>query len=735
MSVTNGAFTMPDKAVTCTYTNTRTENKVTLEKKWVNSKSGDKADLKIQGGTGGDKTGTSTAPTDSAIDTQVASGAQVTVSEVLPGANAGTYTSELVCKAGADPVTVTNGAFTMPNKAVTCTYTNTRTKNKVSLEKVWAGGKAGDKAELKIVGGITDPATATSTANDAPAPGNTASTDARSGDTITVSENLPGTNTGNYSSELVCKAGTDPVTVTNGAFTMPNKAVTCTYTNTRTENKVTLEKKWVNSKSGDKADLKIQGGTGGDKTGTSTAPTDSAIDTQVASGAQVTVSEVLPGANAGTYTSELVCKAGTDPVTVSNGVFTMPNKAVTCTYTNTRTKNKVSLEKVWAGGKAGDKAELKIVGGITDPAEATSTANDAPAPGNTASTDARSGDTVTVSENLPGTNTGNYTSALVCKAGTDTVSVTNGAFTMPDKAVTCTYTNTRTENKLELTKKWEKALDGDKADLKIVGGTTDPAVATAVAPDAATAQTPVKSGEQVTVSENLPNTNAGAYDATLKCVKTGTDEEVNGSADGTFPMPNYPVTCTYTNTRTSNGLELKKEWIDGIKDDTATLTIVGGTGDDKSKVSTSNGDTGSWTDNTNVAQAQVLSGDEFDVTEVLGAQNKGTYEKSVVCKAGNDTLVPGQDGKYTMPNKPVTCTYTNELQSGQLEITKVFDAKNSGFDGKFKITYDCVNGFDGFGEAQGLPDGPDRRPDHGAGGQVHVRRAHPADTAEQLDVR
>src|SRR5690606_35222191 len=55
--------------------------------------------------------------------------------------------------------------------------------------------------------------------------------------------------------------------------------------------------------------------------------------------------------------------------------------------------------------------------------------------------------------------------------------------------------------------------------------------------------------------------------------------------------------------------------------------------------------------------------------------------------------------------KPVTCTYTNELQAGKLKITKIFDAKNSGFTGKFEITYDCVNGYDGSVKLAGSTNG------------------------------
>ena len=48
----------------------------------------------------------------------------------------------------------------------------------------------------------------------------------------------------------------------------------------------------------------------------------------------------------------------------------MSGGTVTCTYTNTRTKNKVELVKEWVNSKDGDTADLKITGGIVDPTRA-----------------------------------------------------------------------------------------------------------------------------------------------------------------------------------------------------------------------------------------------------------------------------------------------------------------------------------------------------------------------------
>ena len=82
-----------------------------------------------------------------------------------------------------------------------------------------------------VTGGVTDPATATSTVPDAVTENN-ASTPVCSGERVTVAEALGGPgNTGSYTTEPVCTGGVVPNG--QGQFDMPNSPVVCTFTNTR----------------------------------------------------------------------------------------------------------------------------------------------------------------------------------------------------------------------------------------------------------------------------------------------------------------------------------------------------------------------------------------------------------------------------------------------------------------------------------------------------------------------
>ena len=357
----DGVFTMPNTAVTCTYTNTRIARAVTLEKTWVNGVLNDTAALSIAGGTQITPNRTSTSNGDAGswtdpatVSRSVLPGAQVTVAELLGGSNTGSYNSSLSCTGGVTPDK--DGVFTMPNTAVTCTYTNTRIARAVTLEKTWVNGVLNDTAALSIAGGTQITPNRTSTSNGDAGSWTDPATVSRSvlpGAQVTVAELLGGSNTGSYNSSLSCTGGVTPDK--DGVFTMPNTAVTCTYTNTRIARAVTLEKTWVNGVLNDTAALSIAGGTQITPNRTSTSNGDAGswtdpatVSRSVLPGAQVTVAELLGGSNTGSYNSSLSCTGGVTPD--KDGVFTMPNTAVTCTYTNTRIARAVTLEKTWVNG-------------------------------------------------------------------------------------------------------------------------------------------------------------------------------------------------------------------------------------------------------------------------------------------------------------------------------------------------------------------------------------------------
>ena len=129
----------------------------------------------------------------------------------------------------------------MPNAAVTCTFTDTGVTNAVTVVKELVGFGDLGLFNLLVDGNVVAPNVGDG--------GQGTSGTILAGTTVTVTETA-GTDTslGNYTSSLACQSGGQPITVINGQFTMPAAAVTCTFTNTRVTNSVTLTKGWVNAR-------------------------------------------------------------------------------------------------------------------------------------------------------------------------------------------------------------------------------------------------------------------------------------------------------------------------------------------------------------------------------------------------------------------------------------------------------------------------------------------------------
>ena len=314
--VTNGQFTMPDQAgVTCTFTNTRVTNSVTLTKSWVNSTAGDTTTLVISGDqvTNGPVLGNSTAPSTTTNAVATASvGSTVNLAEILGLGNFGSYTASLACTANGSPLTVTGNTITMPNAAVTCTFTNTGVTNAVTVVKELVGFEDPGLFNL-LVNGIV-------VALNVGDGGQGTSGTIIAGTTVTVTETAgTGTSLGNYTSSLACESGGQTITVTNGQFMMPAAAVTCTFTNTRATNSVTLTKSWGNAVPGDTTTLVIFGDQVSNAVqGNSTAPSTTTNATATASvGSTVNLAETLGGGNVGVYTASLACTANGNPVPVT----------------------------------------------------------------------------------------------------------------------------------------------------------------------------------------------------------------------------------------------------------------------------------------------------------------------------------------------------------------------------------------------------------------------------------
>ncbi len=454
-----------------------------------------------------------------------------------------------------------------------------------------------------------------------------------------------------------------------GAVTIADGTNTVTFTNTRKTGTLELRKELVPSTDPGRFDLDIDGGphevagVGDDgTTGERTVPVGShSIAETVAAG---------NAANLSDYTTTVACvdTAGTTPVLVTkdDNVVVDEGAKVVCTFTNTRKTGNLTLTKTVVDPlNSGHSFDLRA-GGATVVAGATN--------GSTGSTTVNTGP-VTVSE--AGGDLGLYSSAIVCNsagqpiaAGTGTsltVNVTAGA------DIVCTFTNTRSTGTLEVRKQLSPPNDPGTFDLSIDGtvrtagaghnGTTGPVVVAAGTHSVAEA------------GAGASGTSLADYAAALSCIDTAHGSTAVAVSDGTVQVdPGDAVVCTFTNTRSTGGLTLRKVVVDPVGSN-HTFDLLAGA--DVVVDEAVDGSTGTTT---------VNSG-PVTVSETSGAL--GRYTTAIACTSGGQPLASGGGTSLTVEvsaGSNVVCTFTNTRRTGTLEVRKQLVPTND--PGTFDLSID-----------------------------------------------
>ncbi len=245
--------------------------------------------------------------------------------------------------------------------------------------------------------------------------------------------------------------------------------------------------------------------------------------------------------------------------------------------------------------------------------------------------------------------------------------------------IVCTITNTGPS--LTLRKSVENAAGGSltPADWTLTATGSARTISTSPVPPwtvsgsgtmttGSTATTAVPIGSY-TLGESSTAAGADRFSAgSWACTNSGTPMTINGNI--LTLGAGYNVTCTITNTYVPT-VTVTKTWVSGVSGDKTDLVINNATTSPGKATSTSNGNLGSWTDAANVATAKATVGSTVSVAEVMQLANRGTYAAQLACLDANNTVVAVSGGAFTMPNRDVTCEYTNTPMSGTVTWSKV----------------------------------------------------------------
>jgi len=368
-----------------------------------------------------------------------------------------------------------------------------------------------------------------------------------------------------------------------------------------------------------------------------------------------------------------------------------PPANVYCYYRN---RNVIlQVNEVWAAGsRAGDIAHIAATtGGVlanTTPFNVTATAAGSNGTSDAFGVPASVSGTVTLpAETLTSGSLANYTTTLSCKTWggatpASTLSGTNGqvantlTINLADATdagangvngiIACTYTNTPRTATLQLAKTWGGAgtLTTDSARI---GATTGGANNTSsfTIPGG----TPANSGAAVTVVSGdvitLPaetGTNIANYSTTVACANSTNQSTnaANGQASGTLTIApgdnGAAIVCTYTNTRKSATLTLKKVWSGGPGGDTATVATTGFT-----NAATTGASVNSGNNTTTGTPVTVYAGEVGTIAESFSFGSAANYTATLACTGttglvGTTLTVGATDGA-------IVCTETNTYRA------------------------------------------------------------------------
>ncbi len=227
----------------------------------------------------------------------------------------------------------------------------------------------------------------------------------------------------------------------------------------------------------------------------------------------------------------------------------------------------------------------------------------------------------------------------------------------PGADINCTFTNIRQRN-LTVNKSLTPTTDTGLFVMNANGSTsTEGGHNTSIT-------TLVDVGANVLFSEAAgTNTNFINYDSSYNC---NTSPTTTGTAtSGSLTMPNADIACTFSNTRKSAALTLRKVWTNAINGDSVTVNASGFVNNASSGTSVSTGD------NTTIGSAvTVYSGESGTISETFNTGNTINYNSNIACTGTSGLSINTLTIGPTDSN--ITCTYTNSRKSTSLSLAKTW---------------------------------------------------------------
>lgn len=220
-----------------------------------------------------------------------------------------------------------------------------------------------------------------------------------------------------------------------------------------------------------------------------------------------------------------------------------------------------------------------------------------------------------------------------------------------------TYTITDNDSPVVLAKSWSNGIAGDGVGLAIAGGALATAGTSTVGGSTTNATAVAVPGSTLTLTEAFTTGAAANYNSSIECRRNSDNVVVATSGSGlsrTVVMPSgTSLTCTWTNSRKSATLVVRKTWVNA---QTANAVTVATSGLINNATLSSVANSANETD-TNAA-VTVYAAESAALTETFTVGNGANYSQALAC-TGNATALAGDVLTVNPADAAIICTFTN----------------------------------------------------------------------------
>ncbi|MBE1528596.1 hypothetical protein GGC65_003052 [Sphingopyxis sp. OAS728] len=220
-----------------------------------------------------------------------------------------------------------------------------------------------------------------------------------------------------------------------------------------------------------------------------------------------------------------------------------------------------------------------------------------------------------------------------------------------------TYTITDNDSPVVLAKSWTNGIAGDAVGLAIAGGALATAGSSTVGGSTTNATAVAVPGSTLTLTEAFTTGTAANYNSSIECRRNSDNVVVATSGTGlsrTVVMPSgTSLTCTWTNSRKSATLVVRKTWVNA---QTANAVTVATSGLINNATLSSVANSANETD-TNAA-VTVYAAESAALSESFTVGNGSNYTQALAC-TGNTTALTGNVLTVSPTDTAIICTFTN----------------------------------------------------------------------------